>query len=512
MNVTPFADAWNQRHSSIVRRAMVLRSDDLSSRVVSGAAFTFLGIFLRTAMTIGSMAILARLLTPADFGYIAMATVITELASMFVNFGLSSVLIQRRVVARLHFDTVFWASAFLGVASTGTVFVLSFFAVWLFNDPLTGELLRVLCITFLFASLTLVHDAILARLMLFHTVFWIEVGTIATRIVVAIVFAWNGFGVWSLVAGSIAGSILHFMCNVILVHYVPRFRFNRAYLVSIWRTSSSYFLSGVLYYINMNVDLVLIGRELGSSPLGFYQNARSLTDEVRARIAMPLQRVLFPAFSSIQTDLPRLQASVTRSARILAAVICPVGFGLSAVSSDLVPVLYGEQWLAMIPVLSMFGISAALRGSTAIASPLFNSQNRVGLALRYNLVGMVLMVAGVIVTLPHGLNAIAIAIALSSLYSLVTFRAGIGVIGLKTKHVRHILGAPFLAASIMWLSIYGIKTVDFEWLHHPAVALPALIVMGSIVYSLALLLFSRQFFSEFKQLVEKMLNRSHKAA
>ena len=87
---------------------MVLDTNELGRRVVSGSTYTFLGIFLRTAMTIGSTAVLARLLTPADFGYIAMATVVTELAALFGNFGFSSVLIQRRVVARLHLDTVFW--------------------------------------------------------------------------------------------------------------------------------------------------------------------------------------------------------------------------------------------------------------------------------------------------------------------------------------------------------------------------------------------------------------------
>ena len=152
--------------------------------------------------------------------------------------------------------------------------------------------------------------------------------------------------------------------------------------------------------------------ELGASALGFYQNARSLTDEVRGRLAMPLQRVLFPAFSALQADQERLQRTVILSGRLLAAVIVPVGFGISAVADELVPVLYGPQWLDMISVLSMFGLSAAIRGSTAIASPLFNSRDHVGLSFRYNLIGTFITVVAILIAISLRDNAVSAAVAL----------------------------------------------------------------------------------------------------
>ena len=133
------------RHS-IVRKAFILNSRNLGQRVVSGAGFTFLGIALRTLLTIGSMAILARLLTPADFGYIAMATVVTEFAGLLNSFGLSSILVQRRVVTRLQLDTVFWAGLGLGGAIALLVFGISFLTGWLFDEETIGKLLRVLCL------------------------------------------------------------------------------------------------------------------------------------------------------------------------------------------------------------------------------------------------------------------------------------------------------------------------------------------------------------------------------
>lgn len=496
------------RRVDLVRRSMRLSSNDLGRRVVNGATYTFLGIFLRTAMTLGSTAVLARLLTPADFGYIAMATVVTELAALFSNFGFSSLLIQRKVISRLHLDTVFWTSLALGVLLTLAVLALSFPSRWIFSDPLVGDLLMLLSLTFLIGNLSVVHQSILARLMQFRTTFWVSIGVVAIRILAAIGFASQGFGVWSLVAGAIAGSLAGVTLSALVVPYWPRLRFSSAYLMSTWRTSASYFGSGMLYYVSMNADLFLIGRSLGAGSLGFYQNARSLTDEVRARIAMPLQRVLFPAFSAMQTERARLQDSVRRSGRILAAIICPIGVGLAAVSEELVPVLYGEQWLPMVPILGLLGISAALRGSTAIASPLFNSQNRVGLALRYNIIGTVILLAGIVVSLPYGLNAVAATVAVSSLYSLVTFRAGLGLIGLNTRDAIRILGGPLIASLLMWGCIEIIRHWTSGWTDRPALLLSAHVGTGAAAYAVLLHLVSPQYLNDFRDLAVRLLRKS----
>jgi O-antigen/teichoic acid export membrane protein len=272
-----------RRSASLVRRAFVLDSENLNARVVHGASFLFLGIALRTLLTVGSVAILARLLTPEDFGYIAMATVITEFAALLAGFGFGNILIQRPVVTRLQLDTVFWTSAGIGACLAGLVFTLSYIGSWLFSEPLTGELLRLLSLSFLFNGLTTVHETVIARLMRFRTEFWIQIITAANRALAAIVFAYLGFGVWSLVIGALAGSLTSLTLNWLAVPYIPRLRYQGAYLTSTWRTSSSYLGHGFVHYVAVTLDLTLVGRSLGASALGYYQTARSLTDEIRAR-------------------------------------------------------------------------------------------------------------------------------------------------------------------------------------------------------------------------------------
>lgn len=495
-------------HKNLVRRSFVLNSGNLGRRVVSGAGYQFIGIALRTAITIGSTAVLARLLSPADFGYVAMATVITEFAALFGAFGFTNVLIQRRVINRLQLDTVFWATLAVGTLLASVVFVLSFFSGWLFADSLVGPLLRVLCLTFVLDGLTAVPWVVLSRLMRFRTEFWVQISTVAIRTVVAVACAYKGLGVWSLVIGALVGSLAAMLLNFAFVPYLPRLRFHLLLLTSTWRTSGSYFGGSALYYLNMNLDLLLIGRYLGASPLGFYQNARSLTDEIRARIAMPIQYVLFPAFAAVQMERERFQQLVMRAGRLLAAVVIPVGFGVSANATELVLVLYGEQWRAMIPVMAVFGLSAAIRAATAITSPLFNANDRVGLALRYNVIGTALTVGGVILAMPHGIEAVAITVAVTSLYSLVSFRAGFALIGLGVRHMAQVLGPPTLAALVMWFATIGLRQFSAAWSTHLGVLLLMHVCVGGIIYSVTLHLFSRQYLNEFRQAATTMLKRS----
>lgn len=507
----PLSRRHDQRHA-LIRRAFVLPSRDLGQRVVSGASFTLLGIAARTLLTIGSMAILARLLTPADFGYIAMAAVVTEFASLLASFGLGNILIQKRVVSRLQLDTVFWAGTATGCAIAALVFLVSFATELLFAEPTVGGLLRALSITFVLAGLTTVHEAVLARLMQFHTEFYIRIGALGVRALTSIVFAWLGFGVWSLVAGPIAGALAQLVLMFIAVPFLPRLRFYAAYLFANLRTGGSYMGNTFLYYLMMNVDLLLIGRQLGASMLGYYQNARSLTDEIRGRIAMPLQRVLFPAFSAMQADRDRLRQSVLKSSRILAAIICPIGFGLSAVAEELVPILYGDQWLPMIPVLTMLGIGAALRGSTSIASSLFNAQNRVALSLRYNVVGAIILIGSVLAVVSHGLEAVTAAIALNAMYSIVVLRASFGLIGLDFRDLLHVLARPVLAAIAMWICIAVLRTALAPMQFSTFVALLLHVSTGVVTYSLALHLLSRQYLTDFTDLVTRIRGRQHRRA
>lgn len=492
------------RRPSLLQRAFRLRSENLGQRIATGVSYQFLGIFLRTAMTIGSTAVLARLLMPADFGYLAMATIVTEFAALLGNFGLNALLIQRRTIARVQIDTVFWSSLVLGLVLAICVGVASLFVGGLFSDDRVGTLLQILCLNFVFGSLYTVPSAILARLLKFKFEFWINITTIAVRSGAAIVLAFHGWGLWALVAGSVVGSFTQAVLGLLVVPYRPRRRFQLQFVAGSWRTSMGYFGGGLLYYANANFDLMLIGRMMGATALGYYQNARSLTDEIRSRIGMPLQQVLFPAFSSLQSDRAAIQRVVLRSGRLLAAATFPIGVGVSALSAELVSLLYGPKWLAMVPIVSMFGLSAAVRASLTIATPIFNSHARVGMALRYGVIGSLLHLAAVWIAIPYGIEAVAYGVALTSLYGLFPFAAALKLVGLGVRHVLSILGPPAMASAACWGLVYMLRPSVSEVLQRPAAILLVLGVLSGCLYMFALHLISREYWCDFRQVLARM--------
>lgn len=493
------------RRRTLLQSAFVLSAGNLGHRVARGAGYQFFGIGLRTVLTIGSTAVLARLLSPSDFGYIAMATVITELAALFGSFGFTNVLIQRRTVSRLHLDTAFWATLGIGVTLTLVVVVLSFFSHTLFADARVAPLLRWLSLNFVLGSLTAVPWIVLSRLMRFRAEFWISIVTVVVRITAAIACAVNGFAAWSLVVGSIVSTLASVLLYVACVPYLPRLRFQASLILSTWRSSGGYLGNGIVHYLNMNLDLLLIGRSLGATSLGYYQNARSLTDEIRARIAVPVQHVLFPAFSALQSDAVRVREAVLRAARLLAAIVVPVGFGISVNATELVLALYGEKWRQMIPTLAMFGLSAALRASTALASPLFNASDNVGLGLRYNVAAAALTALLVVVAIPFGLEAVAMSVLGASFFSLVTYRAAFRLVGLGTATVLRVLGLPAMAAFIMCAATIGLRQV--------VPAMPVLVtlgmnvIFGAAVYLVSLHLLSRKYLHDLLDVGKLMLRR-----
>lgn len=450
------------------------------------------------------MAVLARLLTPADFGHIAMATVITELAAVFANFGFGSILIQKLRISRIQIDTMHWSAIGLGMGLTMLVFGLSFFASHLFQDEMVGPLLRVMCLSFILEELTMVPRSLLARRMQFNLDFYVQSSMLLARAGTAIVMALNGMGVWSLAIGALAGAVVQTFAYQALTGYCPRLKFNASFLRSTWRTNGGYFGNGILFYINANLDFLLVGRMLGATLLGQYQNARSLTDEIRVRMVQPVQRVLFPAFSAIQNDADRFRDGILRSGRLLALTFTPMGFGVAAVAPELVRVLYGEQWLPMIPILQVIAVTTGFGAAASIGSPIFNATNRVGLSFKLFFIQTLLAIAFILFGSQWGLMGVVWSrLALVSV-GLVFFRIALGLVKMRTRHIWQIMGRPCIAAGLMWWLLGMARGSVQTWVTSIAAQLGCLIAIGMALYVITSLVIAPQHVRDAKEVFSKL--------
>jgi PST family polysaccharide transporter len=500
--------AATHRRLSLVQRAFRPRAEDLGRSVAHGAALTFLSIGIRTAITFGSMAVLARLLTPSDFGHVAMATVVTELAALFSNFGFGAILIQRAHITRIQMDTMFWAALGLGTVLTLAVQIVALFAGQLFNDETVGELLRVMGFMFMLDELTVVPRSLMNRMLMFRQDMVVQIGMMLFRAGTGIVLAWMGWGVWSLAGASVAGGTAQMLAYTFATGYRPRLRFSRSFLASTWRTNGGYFGNGFLFYANANLDLLLIGRMLGASSLGYYQNARALTDEIRARIAIPLQQVLFPAFSALQHDMDRFRDGILRSGRLLSLAVVPIGFGIGAVAEEMVLLLYGDQWLDMVPILKIISVGAGLRAATTIGIPIFNATDRLGLSFKLYLANTVISLGAIVVGNFWGLTGVAYAVLFGTGVSLVFFRISIGLVDMKTRDLGRILGAPTVASMLMFGAVVLLRDPVYALSDALALRLGVLIAAGVLAYVVSVLLLAPAYLQDVRNLLKKFTRKA----
>lgn len=447
---------------TLVQQAMRPSSASLGSRVMHGVLWQYGLTAFRVLITVGSTAVLARLLAPADYGIVAMAALITELAGLIANTGFGAILVQRVKLNRLDLDTAFWTSVGIGAALGVVVLGLAYPASLFFDQPALFAVLCVSGINFLIQGAAVAPTAILNRLLKFQIDAWVQVVQLVVRAVVAITLAWLGWSFWSLVVAGLVSGLVGCLIEFYITRYRPRFRFRIGFVRDNFKASSNYLGSSVLSYITANFDQFIVGRRFGVESLGYYQAALTLPGELRNRLAAPLQRVLFPAYSLLQDDLVQLRALVAKSQRILTAIVLPIGTYMAIGAEEIVRILYGPKWLAVIPLLQILAIGGAMRALFGLTGNIFFAMGRPDLAFRLNLLMAPTVVLGVWIGSLWGVEGVAWAMFLANGWGFYSAHLAMRLIGGGFRDFARAI-APAVVASAAggavlagWLNLVGI--------------------------------------------------------
>ncbi len=449
----------------------------------------------RTAAPIVAV-ILARILTPTDFGILATAMVVISFAQMFWDAGLGKALIQTSEAPEAAADIVFWTNLGLGVLVYAAIYATAPRAAVFFRSPESEPVLRVLGLQVVLASLISVQQALFVRQLNFRILFWMRLLSALVAPVFSIPLALRGFGVWALVAGVLAGQLV----SLVLVWRTSRWRPRRRYPLALARKLSSFGLWVVAEslggWLIMWGDGLLVGRFLGVHDLGLYRTGWMLVTIVFGIVLNPLLPVLYPTFSRLQNDVPSLMAHFHGANRFIIALALPMGTGLLFLGPEVAEVLFGAGWEGLSLVLSVIGLGYAsswLVGINpemyrALGRPDVNTKLSVGLLLYY---------------VPAYLIA-----AQSSLETFLYVRCGVAVLSIPIHVIvyRRILGgSPYYLWTdgkpfILGASAMGISLALAKWcFHRTAPALPdaaglaALITMGALVYAITVWLLDRKF-------------------
>ena len=358
--------------------------------------------------------ILARLLAPADYGLAAMVLVASSLVIIFSDLALGSALVQRKTLTEADRSTVFWTSLGAGLAFTAAGFLLAGPVAGFYGEPDVKPLFAAFSVTFVVTALSSTQVALMNREMDFRRLELRQMASYAIGAVVGIVIAALGFGAWAIIWQQIAIAVTSTFLLTVLSPWRPQFVYSLASLRDLGSFGARVFGTRLLFYLNRNVDNILIGRFLGTSALGAYALAYNVMLMPFSNIAGPIQQVLFPAFSRMQEETDRIGAAWIRVNRLVGAISIPALTGLAIVAADFVPVVLGDRWSAATPVIQILCWVGLLQSLQRLNSAILEARNRTGTLLWYSVVVVVASLIAFVGGLHWGIVGVAAAYAISS--------------------------------------------------------------------------------------------------
>ena len=450
--------------------------------------------------------ILARLLSPREFGLIAMVTVLTGFARVFAHLGLGAALVYKQDVRREHLSSVFWVNLISGFLLMVIFMMGSSLIAGFYGEPLLLPLSIFISTHFLFDSVSIVQKTVITKSLDFRTLFIVQTGSVGVGGLVAIAMAYSGFGVWSLAVQSILTSILRTLLFWRFSDWRPDLTFKWSAIRDVLGFGTSVLGQEALHYWTRSIDNLLIGRFLGTSALGLYARAYSVLMFPLVNVRSVITRVMFPSLSIIQEDRRRVRHVYLRISRVIALVIFPIMLGLFVVVEPFVLTVFGPKWEDMVPILQVFCLLSLIQ-SINFPAVLYRSQGRPDLQFKVGLFLNANAILGIVVGLRWGVVGVATGYAIASLINSYPafFFAG-RLVGLRyLEQVRNLSGI-FACAVAMALLTWALGLMlPVAWPHwaHLAVQVP----VGVVVYGGLVHLSRLQAYQDVRQLLAEQWER-----
>lgn len=388
-------------------------------KTLIGVGWSVIGQFGTQGISIIGGIILARMLSPNEFGTIAMVTVFTGYASIIMDFGFGPALIQKNKVTESDLSSVFWFNVFLGLILT---FIICFFASSISGFYNRQDLLIIiyfLSLNFIINSLNIVQRTVLSKALDFKSLSLIDVFSNLIAYIIAIVFALYDLGVWSLVVLVLSKNSFKSIFLWLVNEWRPSFIFSWKILKEMTSFSLNLLGSRTLNYVTNGIDKLLIGKQLGSNPLGIYFKAYDFVLLPVRSFSIVLLKVFFPSFALIQEDTEKISRIFLKILRILAFIVSPTMIGMLLLADSFVITVFGEQWLEMILPLQFFCIMGLMATFNSITTSIYLATGKTSLLFRVNLIMKFFAISSIIIGINFGLMGVVIGRTISSCINTV---------------------------------------------------------------------------------------------
>jgi len=382
-------------------------SSDLGAYAVRGAVATITSQALRFLISISGTVVLARLLTPTDYGLIGMAAAITGIVAIFKDLGLDAVTIQREHITEAQLSTLFWINAATGMLLALITIGIAPAVAWFYGESSLTPIAAMSGLAFLLGGIVVQHEALLRRQMQFARLASVDVGAMLVGYATGIALAWSGAGYWALVFSQLAQGLMRTAALWLSVEWRPRFAAGFSGMRSMLTFGGHLTGFTLINYFARNLDNILIGRQWGAYQLGLYSRAYQLLTLPIDQIGNPITAVAVPALSRLANSLDRYRVAYLRILEKMAMLTMPLMALLIMTSDSIVNLLLGPQWSDVSTIFAFLGIAGIVQPVASTAGWLFITQGRADDMFRWGLIGGTLTITAILLGLPWGATGVA---------------------------------------------------------------------------------------------------------
>lgn len=466
--------------------------------------WTALGKASNTVISLGVTAVLTRLLTPADFGIIAMVVVISGFLNIMAEAGVSTAVVQKRDLDERALASLFWVSLGLACVTAAVLAVISPLVAFFFAEPRLTPVVAMLSVSFVFLALGRIPNGLLERSFRFRELAAAEVIAAAASGAVGVTLAIAGFGYYALVWQTLVSGFANAVLRIAFARFRPRLVFDRAALRGVGTYSSGVTAFTAINYWARNLDKALIGRALGAAQLGFYGRAYALMLYPLEAINGIINPSLHPLFSAMQDDLARMTRAYLKIIRLVATIAFPVMSILGTLAPEVVQTVWGPGWAPSVEIFSILCFVGAVQPISSTFGAVFLARNRTRMLAVVGLINSTIMMAGIAIGVRFGIRGVAFgysiaygAIFLPTMYVVVARLLG----GSASDIVRVFwrAGVPAVPVLLSLLAFNG----QFRGALPVAVHLLLGVGLGVAVWFGAVLLLDRELLKEARSLLGK---------
>lgn len=433
--------------------------DSLKNKTVKGIVWSSVERFSVQGIQFLVMIVMARLLTPKDYGLVGMVAIFIAVAQSLVDSGFSQALIRKQNRTETDNSTVFYFNIVVGILLYLVLFAIAPWVADFYDSPELTALMRVICLSVVFNSFVVVQRALLTVNIDFKTQAKASLTAAVVSGVIGIGMAYSGFSYWSIVAQQLVNLGLNTLLLWIFTRWRPRWIYSWGSFRELFTFGSKLMVSGLLDVVYRNMYLLVIGKVFTASSLGYYTRANQFAEFPSSNLTGIMQRVTYPVLCQIQDDDERLAQIYRRFLRLSAFLIFPLLVGLSAVAEPFVLLLLKEQWLFAATLLQIICFAMMWYPIHAINLNLLQVKGRSDLFLRLEIIKKAIAVLILCVTIPMGLIAMCVGQILSSLIALIintNYTGKLIQVGFL-RQMRDLLPTLLLSLS-MWGVVYGITS------------------------------------------------------